>query len=364
MSTGQEVGFSPDPVHSLHTQLCKLQESISDTHDAVIAQTTAVNSVLQSVSVAAHCQGCLAIEAYSAQGVSSSGQWHDRVAKYETHISHHASYKHAILRQSLSPKLGMSLETSRNFFAESYTVDARVPISCLMIVTSFGQSTQVKSRTSVYKLLYLNTFRHWQWLTISMQVSCSSKYKATTKVSHQKFHDQNTTSSTVLSYTLLRKIQDFLCQGEALEDNATVYLSLSDGDIVKQRPQILGSSVISPPSWPASALSNAMNSLHDLECRRYNENEVVQIEMVDPPHCFCSSLNGILVYETKFMDSIPSVEMLYTIRVLYCMNGSSAFAKLIGIVTDDSCRYLRSYLVELPRASPNFIRTAGDTSVS
>ncbi|MCJ1279822.1 hypothetical protein MMC21_007646 [Puttea exsequens] len=64
------------------------------------------------------------------------------------------------------------------------------------------------------------------------------------------------------------------------------------------------------------------------------------------------------------MDSIPSVEMLYTIRVLHCMNGSSGFAKLIGIVTDDSRRYLKSYLVELPEASRNLIRMAGDTSVS
>ena len=100
-------------------------------------------------------------------------------------------------------------------------------------------------------------------------------------------------------------------------------LSLSDGDIVEQRPQILDSDILLLPSWPASALSNAMTSLHDLGCRRYDENEVVQIQMVDPPHCFCSSLNGILISETKFMDSIPSVEMLYTIRVLHCMNGSS-----------------------------------------
>ena len=180
----------------------------------------------------------------------------------------------------------------------------------------------------------------------------------------QAFQGPNTASSAVLPYSLLRMIQDFLRQGEALKDNATVYLSLSDGDTVKQRPQILGSGILSPPSQPASALPSVMTSLHDLGCRRYDENEVVQIEMVDPPHCFCSSLNGILVYETKVMESIPSAETLYTIRVLHCMNSNSGFAKLIGIVSDDSRRYLKSYLVELARTSRNLIKLAGDSSVS
>ena len=197
-----------------------------------------------------------------------------------------------------------------------------------------------------------------------MQVLCSSKYWAATKVSHQKFEGPNTASSAVLPYTLLRKIQDFLRQGEALEDNATVYLSLSDGAIVKQPPQISDAGILLPPPWSAYASSNAMTSLHDLGCRRYDEIEVVQIEMVDPPHCFCSSVNGVLVYEIKFTDSVPSIEMLYTIRVLHCMNGSSGFAKLIGIVTDDSRRYLKSHLVELPRASRYLITMAANTSVS
>ena len=363
-SAGQRVSSSPDPVQGLRTQLCKIQESVSDTQNAVIAQATAVNSVLRSFSVTSRCHGCLTNEAYSARSASGSAKRHDGMAKSEAHLSHQESQKEAFSAQSLSLRLGTSIETSRNFFAESYTVDARVPASCLTIVSFFEQSNRVESRTSVYKLLYLNSSRHWQWLTISMQVSCLSRYWAATKTSGSKPQCPNTASSAVLPYTLLRKIQDFLRRIEGLEDNALVNLSLSDVDIVKKRPQIPDSGILAPSSWPLSAMSDAMTYLHDLGCPRYDESEVVQIEMINPPHCFWSSLHGMLVYETKFMDSIPSVEMLYTIRVLHCMKGSSGFAKLVGIVTDDSGRHIKSYLIEPPQACRNLVRMAGDTSVS
>ena len=108
----------------------------------------------------------------------------------------------------------------------------------------------------------------------------------------------------------------------------------------------------------------ALTYLHDWGCKRYDESEVVQIKIVDPPNCFCSSLNGLLVYEVKFRDSTPPAEMLYAIRVLHFMNGSPGIAKLIGIVTDNSRRYLKSYLIELPKARWNILQMAADPSVS
>ena len=85
---------------------------------------------------------------------------------------------------------------------------------------------------------------------------------------------------------------------------------------------------------------------------------------MDTPNCFCSSLNGLLVYEVKFKDSTPTVELLYAIRVLHCMNGSPGFAKLIGIVTDNSRKYLNSYLIELPKARWNMLQMAENSFVS
>ncbi|KAL9102357.1 MAG: hypothetical protein Q9163_002479 [Psora crenata] len=56
--------------------------------------------------------------------------------------------------------------------------------------------------------------------------------------------------------------------------------------------------------------------------------------------------------------------MLYPIHVLHCMNGSPGFTKLIGIVTDDNRKYLKSYLIELPRARWNMLQMAENSSIS
>ena len=126
-------------------------------------QTTTVNSVLQSISVAPRSYLYATNELPSTQGALSSG----------------------VLTSSLSPKPMTPLEASRNFFAESYTVDAQVPISCLVVINSYEQLTRVDFKTNVYRLFYLNSFRHWQWLTISIQIPCSCKYWAATKTAQQ-----------------------------------------------------------------------------------------------------------------------------------------------------------------------------------
>ncbi len=326
-SISQEVGCSTDPLITLCTQLSNIQDSVSKTHDAVMFRTTTVNSVLQSISVAPRSHSYPTNDLPSTQGALSSGEWYNESTKHETHVNNRASRNYAVSRRSLSPKPVTPLEVSGNFFAESYTVDAQVPISCLVVINSFEQLTRIDSKTNVYRLFYLNSFRHWQWLTISIQIPCSSRYWAATNTAQQdedrKWQTPNPMSAAVLPYSLLNKIQVFLCQGEEFNDNARMYLSLSDRDTVKRRPQKSHTDALSTLGRLLSTPSNALTYLHDLGCRRYDENEVVQIKMVDPPYCFCSSLNGILVYEIKYKDSAPTVEMLYAIRVLHYMEAAA-----------------------------------------
>ena len=103
------------------------------------------------------------------------------------------------------------------------------------------------------------------------------------------------------------------------------------------------------PTSSAASL-DALNYLHDLGCARYVEGQVTQIELVDSPNCFASSINGTLVYEIKSRDSTPSVEFLYNIQVLHCIEGVPGFAKLIGIITDNGGKQLKSYLIKFPKA--------------
>lgn len=356
-SISPDVGCVTDSLVSFRTQLSNIEEAVSKTHDAVMTQKTAVDSVLKSFSVASRSHSSPTRELPSGQCTLSSGPW-----------CKCASHNYAVCRRSLSPEPMTPLEASRRFFAESYTVDAQIPRYCLVVIYGFEQMTRLDSRTNVYRLFYLDSFRHWKWLTLSIQIPSSSRYWAATKTTQI---DQGRTwqcphfgSAAILPYSLLERIQVFLCHREESNDNTTMNLSLSGRDTVEWQPQMLHTLPLPAPCQPLSAPCKALTYLHDLGCQRYDESEVVQIKITNPPFCFCSSLNGLLVYEIKFKDSTPTVEMLYNIRVLHCMSGSPGFAKLIGIVTDNSRKYLKSYLVEFPKARWNMIRMAGDPSVS
>ena len=85
--------------------------------------------------------------------------------------------------------------------------------------------------------------------------------------------------------------------------------------------------------------------------------------MIDIPNCFASSINGTLVYEIKSRDSTPSVDFLYNIQVLHCMDGVPGFAKLIGVVTDNGGKHLKSYLIEFPKARWNILQLAQRPSI-
>ena len=367
LAASREIDSATSPAHNLHSQLFKLEQSVSDTQNAVSAQTSVMNSMLQFMSGAEHCRGCLNIATHSAQSLLiHSGRTKEDAGTHETFISLCPNHSCVTSKQALSPRLLTPLERSSNFYGESYTIDAPVPRSCLLIILCSEQSSGFESRTCEYKLLYMNSFRHWQWINISLQISRSSAYWATTKVQSHGICLQCPCAGAffVLPYPLLRKLQEYLSRQEAIIDDATFYLSLTDGVGCKELSRTLDSVKVSPLSRPLSGSSTAIASLHDIGCHQYPESEVVQLEMVSPPSGFCSSLNGQLVFERKFMDSIPCSEMLYNIRVLHCMNGSPGFPKLVGIVTDDSQRNLKSFLVELPKQIRTLDQILGGPSFS
>ena len=106
---------------------------------------------------------------------------------------------------------------------------------------------------------------------------------------------------------------------------------------------------IQSPYFEASR--EVLTFLDDIGCPRYLESEVTQLEMFDHPPChFASWCKGMLVYETMFMRPIPSLEIIYNIRLLHCMKGKPGFAKLVGVVTDKHNTQAKSFLIEFPRS--------------
>lgn len=219
--------------------------------------------------------------------------------------------------------------------------------------------------TNMYRLLYLKSPRQWIWLSLSIQIPCSSGYWApvkTTQAEYRKWQTPTLCGAALLPSSLTTKIQDIVCQSADIRDNSRLFLSLSDNDTVQQKSRTARHNTYSANPALSNPSLDALNSLDDLGCPWYFEEQVVQIEMVDPPNCF-ASVNGTLVYEIKSRDSSPDVEFLYSIEVLHCMGGVHGFAKLVGIVTDKSRTCLKSYLIEFPRAQWNVLQLAGLPSV-
>ena len=118
------------------------------------------------------------------------------------------------------------------------------------------------------------------------------------------------------------------------------------------------------PILSRSLFVDALAFLDDLGCPRYRQQDVVQIELLDPPNRFLSCLSGRVVFETMFARTIPSSGLLYTIKVLHCLRDHPAFAKLIGVVTNESRTQLVSYLIEFPMAQSRLQDKMRDPSIS
>lgn len=145
--------------------------------------------------------------------------------------------------------------------------------------------------------------------------------------------------------SLLRKIQKYLSGLDVLGEDNDVSFNIFNEELIR----MLGhqrSNYIRPRLRRSPNLCQAVLSfLEDLGCRRVIEDQVTQIQMLEPPHRFASCLDGRLVYEVRFTSSIPIPEWIYNIQVLHCLKGMPGFAKLVGIVVDVSERTLRAILL-------------------
>lgn len=136
-SISREVGCSTDSSTSLRAQLSTIEDSVSKTHDAVVLQKSTLNLVLQSIEIDSirHLYGT--DEPSSTQGGMGSGEESYHHTKRATFLNDTPSDGRATSGSSLSMKPMTPLEYSGNFYPESYTTDARVPLSCLVVTSSW-----------------------------------------------------------------------------------------------------------------------------------------------------------------------------------------------------------------------------------
>lgn len=316
MSVGRDVGFSKEASSKLEAQLSNIQQSVLTTQHAIAAQTTAVDSVLQYI---ASC------------------------AKRQAHLT----------EQSLLPSPSSPFEISQSFFPKTYTSAQRLPIFTLVLIDSYEQTSSAQCRQNVYKLFCLKSPRQWCRITLSLQIDCSSKYWAATQAPRWERSRPVPIDASVAPHvppSLLRKVQKCFSGLDASGEDDDVSFNISNQEPIRMLGHKRSNDTCPPLCRSPNLCQNILSSLEDLGCRRFIEDQVTQIQILDPLYRFASCLNGRLVYEVRIYSSIPNPERVYNIQVLHCLNGVPGFAKLVSIVVDTNKRHLKSYLIEFPRA--------------
>ena len=207
--------------------------------------------------------------------------------------------------------------------------------------------------------------RQWCRLSISIKIHRSSVYWLATTASQYEYNARETTplvGQASLPNSLSIKIKQLL-QAEDLAENGEFHLSLTGENSLCRQYYRSNPNSSFTTARSSSTGFNVLGFLDDLGCPRFYEKEVTQVELLDPPRSFVSCIGGRLVYEVKFVNSGPSCELLYSIRVLHCMKGRFGFTGLVGIVVDDVGKRLKSYLIEIPRARLSLLRSLGDQAL-
>ena len=372
---------------SVDRQLFVMQQSLEKTHHAILSQTTAVNCILQSISLSPGGQlpsteqrslspwhanrGFIETSqsqqhTISTQHLPSSTGGHGKGDEHEAVLKGSAGF--AQVSSAMASPEPMSLfEVSENFFPETYTTDQLLPKSCLVVISSLEIESSGDFKTNLYRLFYQKLPRHWCRLSISIKIHRSSIYWAATRTSQDEFNTLETLNSVgaaSLPYSLLTKTQEHLLEAEDFDEDVQLRFSLSDQDSIQKQGYKSSINLFSTTTESSNAFQETLAFLDDLGCPRYLENEITQIALLDPPSRFAACIDGMLVYETKFASSIPSSELLYNIQLLHCMKGVSGFAKLVGIVVDTTGKHLKSYLIEFPRARWKVEEVAQKSSIT
>ena len=252
-------------------------------------------------------------------------------------------------------------ELSANFLPETYAIDQHLPPYTFVLIRSYERFATVESRLNVYQLFFLKSSRVWCRLCVSLRIQCSSKYWKATELSGEdrsrgEWHLITGTFVGIaqLPRAILTQIQDCLVGLDAIEEDDSLAFELMESGTVCLRSMRDVNVFETDFAESQHTTQELLNSLDDLKCPRYFEQQVTQMQMIDPPNRFVSCFKGRLVYEIKFRTATPDLYSVYNIKSLLRLKEKAAFAELIGVVVDKAGKQLKSYLIDLPQSYVRF----------
>lgn len=183
-------------------------------------------------------------------------------------------------------------------FPETYSIDQRLPIHSFIIISSYEYASSVDCRTNLCQVYLQKAPRKWCRLTLSLQVYKTSIYWAATRVSKEQLQiKQITTSSRSLQlpYSLQNRIQATLSRAQDRAEDSDLKLRIIDQNYVQAENDESHDNLSLGTERLASSCYSPMAFLNDLGCDQYLEDEVIQVQMLDPPSRFASCINGAMV---------------------------------------------------------------------
>ena len=252
-------------------------------------------------------------------------------------------------------------ELSPNFLPETYAIDQRLPPYTFVLIRSHERFATVESRSNVYQLFFLKSSRVWRRLCVSLRIQRSSKYWKVTELSCK---DRSAEEWSIITGTLsghaqlpraiVTQIQGCLAGLDAIEEDDSLAFEVVESGTVSLRSMKDMNVFETDIAQAQRTTREILCFLDDLKCPRYLEQEVTQMQMIDPPNRFVSCLKGRLVYEIRFTTSTPDPSSVHNIISLFQLKEKAAFAELMGVVVDEAGKQLKSYLIDLPQPYRRF----------
>ncbi|KAH7418993.1 kinase-like domain-containing protein [Cadophora sp. MPI-SDFR-AT-0126] len=326
----QETGQSRQSLTTIDTRLSEIQQSLELTQRAIDAQSHSLGHILTSVSTSV-----------TATRFGQSGPqvtWPARTGFLASNLEMRRSH-------SYPPSPAGMFELSGNFFPEIYTTHKGPSTVPTVIYSAFEEYSNGTYRSNHYQLFFLKTQRQWRRLSLTLIVNRGSKYWDYTKLSTTKVTFENTSYN--LPRILQDKLEELLWGMEELYQDT--HLSLTISEQVSPETGLPWNHVCIRKQLPETerAGRDLISNLDHLGCRRYNENEVVQVARLDNARALVVFVNNRLLFESR-ITKLSEDFALYTIHVLHCLQGTPGVAKFAGVVIDSGGQQVKSFLREIP----------------
>ena len=241
-----------------------------------------------------------------------------------------------------------SFELLPSFLPENYTVDQRLPPNTITIVSSHEKAATSESVTNIYRVLFLKSSRECHRLCISLCFHRSFKDWRAIRIGGKNDHQTiiRVTEGARMPHLLLGQVKRHLVDQENLSEGHITFDVAAETNVSLSYSRVTQAVTADLPGCLGSTV-HILNTLNDMGCPRYAEQEVIAVQMIIPPYRFVSCFRGRLVSEIKLTESMLDLELLYTIKALHLLRGRSGFATLIGLVVDSTGTQLKSYITDL-----------------